>query len=283
MSDDEFYSRIPVPKTTAFRPPLVSVIVEYLVLVLTLAAFIYGVISWYLIKKFRHFKNFVFINAIASSLLRLLTVSIIIPIVMHFFVIDSKFMLEVCHYICTYSTTAQNYWLLVICHLFYTDIVKVFGGHINRKYMKSCMFAWGIPFIMLFLYYSLIYFQAERLAENLLLDTINYIEVFMTVSPLIINCIIYFSVISSLCSNSSRKAKTTSTNNFRRFYIATLLFVLSDVIMLFSFIWDSINISFLIRAVLSKLQQIAIDIFLPIVKGNRELWRKYFSKFRESK
>ncbi|CAH0697604.1 unnamed protein product [Spodoptera exigua] len=125
MSDsDVHYSRIPVPNTTAFKPPLVSVVVEYLVLVMTLAAFVYGAISWCLIKKFRHFRNFVYINAIVSSLLRLLTVSIIIPCVMQVIVIDDKDILDICRYICTYFSAVQNYWMLVICYIFYVDIVK---------------------------------------------------------------------------------------------------------------------------------------------------------------
>ncbi|PZC81924.1 hypothetical protein B5X24_HaOG211710 [Helicoverpa armigera] len=101
MSDSEVhYSRIPVPNTTAFRPPLASILVEYLVLVLTLAAFLYGVTSWCLIAKFRHFRNFVYINAIVSSLLRLVTVSLIIPCVVHFVAIEGQKIMDICHYIC---------------------------------------------------------------------------------------------------------------------------------------------------------------------------------------
>ncbi|CAH1643951.1 unnamed protein product [Spodoptera littoralis] len=130
MSDsDVHYSRISVPNTTAFNPPLVSVVVEYLVLVMTLVAFIYGAISWCLLNKFRHFRNFVYINAVVSSLLRLLTVSIIIPCVMQVIVIDDQDIMDICRYICTYFSAVQNYWMLVICYIFYVDIVKVFRGH----------------------------------------------------------------------------------------------------------------------------------------------------------
>uniref|UniRef100_A0A2A4JP70 Uncharacterized protein n=1 Tax=Heliothis virescens TaxID=7102 RepID=A0A2A4JP70_HELVI len=110
MSDSEVhYSRIPVPNTTAFRPTLVPILVEYLVLVLTLAAFLYGVLSWCLIAKFRHFRNFVYINAIVSSLLRLVTVSLIIPGVMQIIHIDDKDIMNICRYICTYFSAVQNY------------------------------------------------------------------------------------------------------------------------------------------------------------------------------
>ncbi|KAJ8707472.1 hypothetical protein PYW08_010724 [Mythimna loreyi] len=282
MSDsDVHYSKIPVPNTTAFRPPLVSILVEYLVLVLTLAAFIYGVISWCLIKKFRHFRNFVYMNAIVSSLLRLVTVSLIIPGVMQIFEIDDKDILDICRYICTYFSAVQNYWMLVICYIFYVDIVKVFRGHVNRKYLKCCLFAWGIPFMTFLLYYVFIYYNERHIhvyAAGSTMDFVaNSVEVFIIVSPLMINCCLYGAVLFALCNCFKPKA-TTSTNNWRRFYIATLLFLLSDVLVLSSFIWDVMSIAFSLRAVMSKLQQIAISLFLPLVRSNRELWQQFYSQ-----
>ncbi|KAJ8707473.1 hypothetical protein PYW08_010725 [Mythimna loreyi] len=282
MSDsDVHYSKIPVPNMTAFRPPLVSVLVEYIVLVLTLAAFIYGVISWCLIKKFRHFRNFVYMNAIVSSLLRLTTVSLIIPGVMQIFEIDDQVILDICRYICTYFSAVQNYWMLVICYIFYVDIVKVFRGHVNRKYLKCCLFAWGTPFMTIVLYYVFIYYNDRHIhvyAAGSTMDFVaNSVEVFIIVSPLMINCCLYCAVLFALCNCFQPKA-TTSTNNWRRFYIATLLFLLSDVLVLSSIIWDFMSISFSLRAVMSKLQQIAIDLFLPLVRSNRELWKQYYAK-----
>lgn len=46
-------------------PPLGFIIIY----ALTIAAFIYGVTSWCLIKKFRNYRNFVFLNAILPNLL----------------------------------------------------------------------------------------------------------------------------------------------------------------------------------------------------------------------
>ncbi|KAF9823553.1 hypothetical protein SFRURICE_011406 [Spodoptera frugiperda] len=281
MSDsDVHYSRIPIPNTTAFKPPLVSVVVEYLVLAMTLTAFIYGVISWCLIEKFRHFRNFVYINAVVSSLLRLLTVSIIIPCVMQVIVIDDKDILDICRYICTYFSAVQNYWMLVICYIFYVDIVKVFRGHVKRKYLKCCLFAWGIPFLTFLTYYVFLYvnrkakFYASRSTLDYFADSV---EVFIIVSPLMINCGLYAAVLIALCHCFKPKAPT-ATENWRRFYIATLLFLLSDVIVLSSFIWDVMSVTFVLRAVMSKLQQFAIALFLPLVRSNRDLWQKYFAK-----
>uniref|UniRef100_A0A2H1W274 SFRICE_023615 n=1 Tax=Spodoptera frugiperda TaxID=7108 RepID=A0A2H1W274_SPOFR len=272
MSDsDVHYSRIPIPNTTAFKPPLVSVVVEYLVLAMTLTAFIYGVISWCLIEKFRHFRNFVYINAVVSSLLRLLTVSIIIPCVMQVIVIDDKDILDICRYICTYFSAVQNYWMLVICYIFYVDIVKVFRGHVKRKYLKCCLFAWGIPFLTFLTYYVFLYvnrkakFYASRSTLDYFADSV---EVFIIVSPLMINCGLYAAVLIALCHCFKPKAPT-ATENWRRFYIATLLFLLSDVIVLSSFIWDVMSVTFVLRAVMSKLQQFAIALFLPLAPCER--------------
>ncbi|KAF9823554.1 hypothetical protein SFRURICE_011407 [Spodoptera frugiperda] len=286
MSDsDVHYSRIPIPNTTAFKPTLVSVVVEYLVLAMTLTAFIYGVISWCLIEKFRHFRNFVYINAVVSSLLRLLTVSIIIPCVMQVIVIDDKDILDICRYICTYFSAVQNYWMLVICYIFYVDIVKVFRGHVKRKYLKCYLFAWGIPFVTFLTYYVFLYFneKAQFYASGSTLDYFaNSVEVFIIVSPLMINCGLYAAVLIALCHCFKPKAPT-ATDNWRRFYIATLLFLLSDVLVLSSLIWDAMSVTFVLRAVMSKLQQVAIAIFFPLLRNNRELWQQYFAKKVASK
>nr|XP_049705386.1 uncharacterized protein LOC126056456 [Helicoverpa armigera] len=281
MSDSEVhYSRIPVPNTTAFRPNLVSSLVEYLVLVLTLAAFLYGVTSWCLIAKFRHFRNFVYINAIVSSLLRLVTVSLIIPGLMQIIHFEDQDILNICRYICTYFSAVQNYWMLVICYIFYVDIVKVFSGHVNRKYLKCYLFAWGIPFVTFLTYYVFLFFNEKEkfYDQGSSMDFFaNSVEVFIIVSPLMINVGLYVAVLTSLCQCFQPKTPS-ATNNWRRMYIATLLFLLSDVLVLSSFIWDIMSVTFILRAVLSKMQQIAIDLFLPLVRTNRELWQEYLSR-----
>lgn len=189
--------------------------------------------------------------------------------------------MDICHYICTFTTSVQNHWMLVICYIFYVDVVKVFGGYLKRKYLKSCIFAWGIPLVILILYYLFICFYQDVLIESRLWDVAsNYFEVLLMVLPLMINLFLYFAVVITLCDCSKRKM-VAETSKCRQFYIATLLFIMSDIIVLTSFIWDSTNIDLLLRAVLSKLQQIAVVLFLPFVRGNRKMWGDYFARIKK--
>lgn len=254
----------------------------YVIWALTLAVFIYGVTSWYVIKKFRHFKNYVYLNVIVSSFLRLTAyVTYILPVItlkrsVFRIVNDEKTdIYKVFYYLKTYFTSVQYYWLLVICFIFYVEIVKVFSGDIRRRYLKSTLLAWGVPLIttlIIIIANPLLYdfYDVESYVKYL------HIKIAIRVLPLFVNLVIYIILVISLF-RASKESGGTAAKKWRHFYIATLIFVLSDVVQLSTFIWDIVYLSYDIQVYLVNLQTIAIDLFFPIVKSNRELWRTFFA------
>ena len=95
-----------------------QLIINYIVLVLTLSTLIYGITSWCILRKFRNYRNFVFLNAILSNFINDTSNKVI-----HFYFIwfgvetylfyGLIFLSHCCH-------TARAHWLLVISHLFST-------------------------------------------------------------------------------------------------------------------------------------------------------------------
>lgn len=124
--------------------------IDSILIALTLATLTYGVTSWCILKKFRNYKNFVLLNAILSNFLR----NILTPIYLHLSsendhnksnaTTASMLYLE---YLAEYFSTAKTHWLLIISHMFYADIVKVFSGNMQRRYLKSSIFGWGVSLI----------------------------------------------------------------------------------------------------------------------------------------
>lgn len=250
----------------------ISSVFDWSVVVLCLAVLIYGVTSWFLIQKFRHFRNYVYLNAILACLLRLITFSIIyrvfgdstndgaVPTIIDFFL--------------KYFTSVQSYWLLVICCILYVDIVKVFNGDVNRRFLKSSLFAWGVPLATTVL--------CKFVLPLFLTDEIHFYPQIVIINlPLFVNLIIYMKFIHSLfcCWYGSSGDASRNINYWRRFYIATLVFLFSDVAMLFTvFMTKILELSLVAQSILSDIQVIAIDLFVPLVKCNRELWKAYHVK-----
>lgn len=256
-------------KADFWKNYLLLLSIHNIVLVLTLAAFIYGVISWCILKKFRNFKNYIYLNLLLVNILRLTSISLILHA-------RNVRTIYICVFISSYCTTIYNNWLLVMCYMFYVDIVKVFHIDIKRRYLKSSLFAWGLPFITcLILAYFGLYLSVQPSERKMLLYILVAIIVVTSFLPLLLSLIIYIRLVFSLFRHSDANA-SRATDTWRRLYIATLMFVLSDVIMLTDFIWNILHISFMIRMVIMYLQIITISLYLPVVRCNRELWREYY-------
>lgn len=110
------------------------------VLVVTLATLLYGLISWCVLPKFRNYRNYVFFNALLSNFLKIMAY--------HFSGLLCL-QLKTRFYLRRYFSTTNTYWLLVISHMFYIDIVKVFNGNTRRRFLKSSFLGWGVPLITL--------------------------------------------------------------------------------------------------------------------------------------
>ncbi|KAJ8721676.1 hypothetical protein PYW07_002451 [Mythimna separata] len=250
-------------------------IMPYIMLVLMLAALIYGLTSCCILKKFRNYRNFVFLNAILTYFL-LYCLDIMLEEIE--FLRTSGLFSNLPHYL----ATAKNHWLLVISHMFYVDIVKVFNQNVRRRYLKSFMFGWGVPLITYLItipvlhYYFKFVFTRGRY--------IHYIFWVIMLSdqiiPVTVNCFLYIATGISLCRSFSTNTHT-STDIWRRLYIATLIFLLSDVALLYQLF---INMTYLypgniVFFLLLYLNPLSLVVFLVAVRSNRKAWYDFYVKW----
>lgn len=194
-------------------------------------------------------------------------------------------MLEILKYFCFFLLYfliyVRNLWLLVICHMFYLDFVKVFNGHIHRRYLKSSIFAWGFGFLATSIYCIVSCFYpisttaltTSHQSLGIIFNT-NGSQIF----PLLANCCFYVIIVCSLC----RSLNTNTNNIWRRLYLATLIFALSDIIMLSQYFLSifgnfyECTTPFLIDTFLDNLNAIILPFFLVFVKTNREILYDFY-------
>lgn len=240
--------------------------------ILSLIAFVYGVTSWCLIKKFRHFRNYVMLSAITVNTLRLSCYLIFRLAFTHFPLPVEVYIFIFADFV--YFSLSFHCWLLVLCYIFYVDFVKVFRLDIHRRYLKSSLFAWGIPFVTTFLYFLI---KSLLNPDNYAaLFSVEIIE-FLLLIPVSMSLVIYVTVIYYLF-NEGDSGSWTSSKKWGRFYVSTLIFILSNLIVLAAII-DILSVRILIVDVIGEigeyLNTIVISIYIMIVKSNRTLWREY--------
>lgn len=139
------------------------------------------------------------------------------------------------YYIFTYFLAAQSYWLLLICYVFSVDIMKVFWCRHPQQISKEQPLCQGHAcdnnsLVLDWRHYS-------KFILGCRLDYYIWLNLGIIVLPVIINLFLCIKLVYTLFRTSSPSA-TTVTNKQRRFYIATLIFVLSDVIVLSAFIFN---------------------------------------------
>lgn len=246
----------------------VEKIVFHISLALTIAALAYGVTSWIILKKFRHYRNYVFLNLILQNFFTFIFyygASIMVTFMSTLIILG----------IFLYLAAAKLFWMIVICHMFYVDIVKVFDGHIRRKYLKSALFGWGA---------SLIY-SITQIGMNFLTGSM-IVSFLLMLFPLILNTILYFVTICSLFRSSNASANTRS-NKCRLFFIASLIFMLSDGLLISTFLLQHFKSSRMMKFITSfpnrLTTSIILNIYLVVVKGNRELWYEFYVKKRNER
>lgn len=253
--------------------------IDYVVLCFTILVFVIGTVSWCTIKKFRHFKNYVFISAILSGALNDIVAALYIGYRFNYSQYVSTYtflrLRMLYHATITYFSLVKYFWMLVLCWIFYVDIVKVFGGDISRRYFKSSLFSWGIPVILSFP------------LPLILLALSNYIEIETTVMicaffdlailflPLLISFGVYVKVICTLFKSSD--VSRTAVKN-RRIYLATLIFLLSGVLFFIMPLWFIVDLPYFILFIIKHLQTMTMNVYLLIVKSNRDLWMEYYEK-----
>lgn len=251
------------------------VVVACIIVVLSVVGFMYGGTSWLLIKKFRHFRNYVLLNLMVTNVIRY---CLFVYVETNCF-IDYVHLVRVQYFLYLFEFWALtfNCWLLVLCYIFYVDFVKVFNIDIPRRYLKSNIFAWGVPFIAVLLYFitgRLLYFYCSM---EILTTPIG---ISLLLLPVTISFVVYVMVVYSLF-RSSQAAATTASDKRRRFYISTLIFVISNVMVLYCLrdLFEKSDKYVNVLGVFGEFMNIlALDMYFIVGKSNRELWKMYFKK-----
>uniref|UniRef100_A0A2H1V3J3 SFRICE_011614 n=1 Tax=Spodoptera frugiperda TaxID=7108 RepID=A0A2H1V3J3_SPOFR len=251
------------PGTELFR-----YVVTWILIVLTLIAFMYGLTSWCLIKKFRHYRNYVFLNIILSNLLRISMY--VLPDIWCESIIDC----DILTLISLYFDLCFHHWLLVFSCILYVDFVKVFHIDISRRFLKSSIFAWGMPALIVFVF-TLVSLTMESFGDLITRQIIMSIELI----PIFISFVIYILVLISLFRS---KDTVIHINKWRSFYMSTLIFVLSDFFVI-DLILDAFKVFsyvvFHIGFFGLNINALAIAIYFMSVKRNRDLWKEFMKKY----
>lgn len=249
---------------------------DYAVFTITLIVCLFGAFSWVLIKKIRCLKNYVFLSTMFVTVLNFFAIGFN---AFKYFETLSKsdklfYLITLYQCVIIYLRLVVSFWLLLLCCLFYVDIVKVFKVHVTRRYLKSTLFAWGFPFIITFVFSALIPIILYNIDKNNsrpdILLIINIVLIFI---PTIVNVGIYLKVLISLFKANIVNG---ATFDVRRVYIATLIFVLSGILFLLVPIFSLIEPSNLLLAFVEYAQIVTLDIYFLIVKSNRTVWKEYF-------
>lgn len=244
-------------------------IMPWIFVVLSLIASIYGLTSWCLIKKFRHYRNFIFLNLILSIFF-----SHSAHLLSDIFY-ENRIVHDICWFTVLYFMICFHHWLLVLSYIFYVDFVEVFHIDISRRFLKSSIFAWGIPALIIFVYCLVTQVTMESFGDQMASKVLMSIVFF----PIFVNLVIYLLVLYSLFRS---KDTDTHNNKWRSFYVSTLIFVLSDVI----FICYTLEVSSYYSKVMFYfdycglfINKLAIVVYFISAKCNRDLWKEVMKKF----
>lgn len=251
----------------------------YLLLCISLFTLSYGVTSWILIRKFRNINNFVFLNTSLAIVVRLIVVST--TILHRGFEIFNEDYLSVI--MLSYVTMVYKYCLVVICYMFYIDIVQVFYKDIKRKYLKVTLFTWVVPILLSSIFISVLALTMHVIEDPATEFIVSFITMIIAVAcnalPAIVNSIIFIKIIWTLFFSKSDGAALSKTakckDKLQRLCLAIALFVLSNLIITTLASWEIFDVIFILEYVTSALQIVIISLIVPFSKNNRALWQEY--------
>lgn len=260
----------------------VYICVHYIIMAVCVITFTYGVISWSLIRKFRNINNYVFLHATLSNVVRL---TVIAATTLH-----TDYKEVMINYHCAtylffyYITMVYKNCLVVICYMFYVDIVQVFRKDIKRRYLKVTIFAWLVPLLLMISCLAIFTITVLCITN----PSIEFISVFLPlviiitcdVLPTFINGVIFIKVAWTLLFSKSVNADSMSKEarrkeNCQRLGLLTSIFVLSQVTVFSFTFWKLLELPFAVRVVTACLQTLLVALFLPFTKKNRALWQEY--------
>uniref|UniRef100_A0A2H1WVZ3 SFRICE_035756 n=1 Tax=Spodoptera frugiperda TaxID=7108 RepID=A0A2H1WVZ3_SPOFR len=120
---------------------LVTSIFNWSLIVVSLLILIYGVTSWCLIKKFRTFKNYAYINAILAAWLRILVTTVD---KLSLFSKENAFNNTIFDFIFGYLMTVQWSWLVVSGAIKVSATALMGGGVVFEDYIRKLLIIKGL-------------------------------------------------------------------------------------------------------------------------------------------
>lgn len=226
------------------------------VFVLSTFTFFVGVSSWILVKKFRHFKNYLFLTIVFNN------IDFVVEDVRE---TESVWLQIMYGLLFLYFKTTANCWLLRLCYEFYVDLVKVFSGDIKKKYIKSNLFAWGPPFLI-------IAFTAGVMPN---LDSSGRTAV-IYISSLFLILFVYFLIYLRVLYDLLKTDVHSGSEWGRRVGVASVIFLISGSLLLVLPLRLFFNFPDFLSIVVVFLQQVVMDLYFFIVRFNRTVWKKYY-------
>jgi hypothetical protein len=183
-----------------------------------------------------------------------------------------------------YFVLSQFCWMLIYAFLQYYRFVKVIGAIPNNLILKSVIFGWGAPLVLVCIvgftttqsYVSSTYELCYPRGMLLYLTVILPI-VLIVLANLVIFCMVMYNVIYT-------KATTSDKKLFRlRVYLALMLFSLLGMPWVFGLLAEILNPSFLktvlffIFCVTGTLQGFVLFLFYVVLnQETREFWLSFF-------
>lgn len=243
---------------------------------LTFVTFIYGLVSWCLIKEFRSFRNHVLLSAVLASLLRFLAIHLqpFAMVYMKEYMDMDMFGVVISHAAILFFALAFHCWIAVFCYILYVDYVKVFHLDFNGKYLITNLFAWCISLVEI----------SGFVITYLLLGSDGFFKLsvlYVFLIPTLVGLVNYLAAVYSVFFG--RKTEVwTSGKKWGHFGLSTLIFLVSNLFVLVHVcreitLGESL-IYVVVGVVVESLIALLVLIYFICVKSNRTLWREYLNK-----
>lgn len=250
------------------KPYSATVYVYFAVHTVSSIALIIGLLSWAIIKKFRHFKNFVFLNII---FLNILNVELTFLYEYMFKEIKLAALKLALGFSFLFVKVSINCWLFILCYVFYRDLVKVFSSDISWRYLKSNLFGWGVPLTVSIW----CVFVMPHIEKSGRITAPLFITVMLT--PLVVNLFIYLRVVYALLKTDVLVIR----NKSQRIQVSTIIFFVSGMLMLLMPLRIYMNFPNWLIIILGHLQAVAMDFYFFFIRLNRTVWMNYAGKIKD--
>lgn len=272
--------------TTCHRPTERSMILSvryvfgYFNASTTAMVLVFATLSWILIPKWRTYSNFIFSNLFLTDILLYLC-----------FInwysnakISFQHVERSLHLFGRYVNFVYFCWLFVFSINIYMEVVH-FKLNLTRKFVKSSVFAWGLPLI---LHIMLLLLRVTDPKPHLChppsphhLHSSLVIKLTLEIVLLVVNLIGYIAVLIILIMQKIRDDSLAGNKICvvtRTFVLCFVLWVLSVILEACISKRDILSDVYSTYFIMHCTQMTYLKVYFLLLKTNRKRWKKYFRK-----